>query len=49
VGTGNGAPEVPELLIVQGYSWVTLPPGDINTEAWSSRLGVEREADNLTL
>jgi hypothetical protein len=23
-----------------GCNWVTLPPGDINTEAWSSRLGV---------
>jgi hypothetical protein len=49
VGTGNGNPEVPELPSVQGYSWATLSPGDINTEAWSSRLGVGREADNLTL
>jgi hypothetical protein len=23
-----------------GYSWATLAPGVINTEAWSSRLGV---------
>jgi hypothetical protein len=23
-----------------GYNWVTLSPGVINTEAWSSRLGV---------
>jgi hypothetical protein len=23
-----------------GYSWATLSPGVINTEAWSSRLGV---------
>jgi hypothetical protein len=46
VGTGNGDPEVPELPSVQGYSWATLCPGDINTEAWSSRLGVGHEADN---
>jgi hypothetical protein len=25
-----------------GYSWATLSPGVINTEAWSSRLGVGR-------
>jgi hypothetical protein len=49
VGTGNGDPEVPELPSVRRYSWAILYPGDINTEAWSSRLGVGREADNLTL
>jgi hypothetical protein len=46
VGTGNGDPEVPS---VRGYSWATLSLGGINTEAWSSSLGVGREADNLTL
>jgi hypothetical protein len=40
VATGNGDPEVSELRSVQGYSWTTLSPGVINTEAWSSRLGV---------
>jgi hypothetical protein len=52
MGTGNGDPEVPELPelpSVQGYSWDTLSPGVINTETWSSRLGVGREADNLAL
>jgi hypothetical protein len=49
VGTGNGDPEVPELPSVQGYSWATLYPGGVNTETCSSRLGVGREADNLTL
>jgi hypothetical protein len=49
VGTGNGDPEVPELPSVREYSWATLYPGDINTEAWSSSLGVGHEADNLTL
>jgi hypothetical protein len=47
VGTGNGDPEVPELPSVRGYTWAFLSPGDINTEAWFSRLGVGREADNL--
>jgi hypothetical protein len=32
-----------------GYNWATLPLGDINTEAWSSRMGVGREANNPTL
>jgi hypothetical protein len=32
-----------------GYNWATLFLRDINTETWSSRLGVERKADNLTL
>jgi hypothetical protein len=29
-----------------GYNWAILSPGDINTEAWSSRLGVERRVNN---
>jgi hypothetical protein len=48
VGTGNGDPEVPELPSVQGYSWATLPPGDINSETWSSRLGAGRGAKQPT-
>jgi hypothetical protein len=28
----------------QGYNWATLPLGDINTEAWSSGMGVARGA-----
>jgi hypothetical protein len=48
VGTGNSDPEVPELSNVRGYNWETLSPEVINTDAWSSRLGVGREAD-LTL
>jgi hypothetical protein len=40
VGMRNGDPEVPKLPSVQGYSWATLSPGDINSETWSSRLGV---------
>jgi hypothetical protein len=48
VGKGNGDPEVSELPSVQGYSWDTLPPGDINSETWSSRLGVGRGANNPT-
>jgi hypothetical protein len=31
-----------------GYSWATLSPGDTNTEAWFSRLGVGRGANNPT-
>jgi hypothetical protein len=27
------------------YNWATLLLGDMNTETWSSRLGVERRAD----
>jgi hypothetical protein len=49
VGKGNGDPEVPELPSVWGYSRATLSPEDTNTEACSSRLGVGRDADNLTL
>jgi hypothetical protein len=33
----------------QGYNWVTLPLGDINTQAWSSRIGVGCGANNPTL
>jgi hypothetical protein len=29
------------------YNWATLPRGDINTEAWSSRMGVGRGTKNL--
>jgi hypothetical protein len=46
--TEHGDPEVPELPSVQGYSWDTLSPGDINSEKWSSRLGVRSEANNPT-
>jgi hypothetical protein len=31
------------------YNWATLSPGDINIEAWYSRLGVGHKADNLAL
>jgi hypothetical protein len=31
------------------YSWATLSPGVINTEAWSSRLGVGRWTNNPAL
>jgi hypothetical protein len=48
VGTGSGIPEVPELPSARGYSWVTLSLGVINTETWSSSLGVGRGADNST-
>jgi hypothetical protein len=30
------------------YNWATQSPGDINMETWSSRLGVERGADDPT-
>jgi hypothetical protein len=45
VGTGNGDPELPS---VQGHRWATLSLGDINSETWSSRLGVGRRANNPT-
>jgi hypothetical protein len=48
VGTGSGTPEVPELPSAWGYSWATLSPRVINTETWSSRLGVGRGANNPT-
>jgi hypothetical protein len=32
-----------------GYNWATLPLGDINTEVWSSRVGVGRGTKNPTL
>jgi hypothetical protein len=31
---------------VWGYNWATLSPGVINTETWSSRLGVGHGANN---
>jgi hypothetical protein len=40
MGTGNGDPEVPDLPSVREYCWATVSPGDVNTETWSSRLGV---------
>jgi hypothetical protein len=60
MGTGNGDPDVPELQSALGYSWATLSPGVyiyiyihiyiyIYMEDWSSRLGVGREVDNLTM
>jgi hypothetical protein len=45
VGTGSGAPEVPELPSARGYSRATRPQGDINSGDWSSRLGVGRRAN----
>jgi hypothetical protein len=33
----------------RGYSWATLSPVDITSEAWSSRLGVGRGANNPIL
>jgi hypothetical protein len=41
VGTGYGDPEVPKLPSVRGYSWATPSLEDINTKAWSSRLGLD--------
>jgi hypothetical protein len=29
-----------------GYNWATLSPEDINTEVWSSKLGVEHRVHN---
>jgi len=49
VGTGSGAPEVPELPSARGYNWATRPQGDINSGDWPSRLGVGRKASDLTL
>jgi hypothetical protein len=37
---GSSTPEVPELPSARGYNWVTLSLADINTEDWSSKLGV---------
>jgi hypothetical protein len=34
---------------IWGYNWTTLLVGDINTETWTSRLGVEHKTDNLAL
>jgi hypothetical protein len=36
------------VLGAWGYNWVTQSPEDINTETWSSRLGVGRGADDPT-
>jgi hypothetical protein len=33
----------------QGYNWATLLLGYINTEAWSSGMGIGRGANNSTL
>jgi hypothetical protein len=35
--------------IACGYNWRSVSLGDLNEEIWSSVLGVEREADKLTL
>jgi SRSO17 transposase len=32
-----------------GYNWATLSLEDLNTETWSSRLGVGRKADDPNL
>jgi hypothetical protein len=48
VGTGNGDPEVPELPSVRGYTWAALSTGAVNSETWSSRLGVGPEDNNPT-
>jgi hypothetical protein len=45
VGTGSGAPEVPELPSARWYSRATRPHGDINSGDWYSRLGVGRRAN----
>jgi hypothetical protein len=45
VGTGSGAPEVPEPPSARGYSRATRPQGDIHSGDWSSRLGVGRRAN----
>jgi hypothetical protein len=49
VGMGRGTHEVPDLPSACGYSWATWPQGDINSEDWSSRLGVWHKASDLTL
>jgi hypothetical protein len=48
VGTGDSPNPWSDDDLGRGYNWVTMSPGVINTEAWSSRLGVGRDADNLT-
>jgi hypothetical protein len=45
--TGIGDPKVQKLRIFRWHSSANLSPGYKNTEAWSSRLGFGREADNL--
>jgi hypothetical protein len=32
-----------------GYNWANLSLGDMNTGTWSTRLGVERKADDSAL
>jgi hypothetical protein len=49
VGTGSGAPEVPDLHSAWGYNWATRPQGDIHSTDWPSRLDVGRKASDLTL
>jgi hypothetical protein len=39
VGTGSGAPEVPELPSAWVYNWATRPQGGINSGDCPSRLG----------
>jgi hypothetical protein len=48
---GNkNSPTVTHACRKRRLKWVaTLPPGDINTEAWSSEMGVGRGAKNSTL
>jgi hypothetical protein len=49
VGTGSGAPEIPELPSSRVCRRVTRPQGDINSGDWPSRLGVGGKARDLTL
>jgi hypothetical protein len=49
VGTGSGAPKVPELHSAQGYNWATRPQGDINYGYWPSRFRVGHKASDLIL
>jgi hypothetical protein len=37
----NGNPKVPELPSVRRYNWAAVSLGCINTEAWSSRWGLD--------
>jgi hypothetical protein len=49
VGTGSGAPEVPELPSAWGYNWATRPQVDIHSGDRLSRLGVGRKSSDLAL
>jgi hypothetical protein len=49
VGTGSGAPEVPELPSAWEYNWATRPQRDINSWDWPSWLGVGRKTSDPTL